>query len=120
MRCRRSPRRLEPAAGTRRVAAPQADEIGAARDATSLQVMQAIYRNPTQPISRRMRVAMAALPFEHPKLSVTAALDGSGFAEEMKAIARAMAFGGSTSAETTATDHTFEHDPSGQTRGHAW
>jgi hypothetical protein len=34
-----------------------------------------------------------------------------------------MAFGGSTSAETTATDHMFEHDPSGQARGHvllAW
>jgi hypothetical protein len=36
---------------------------------------------------------------------------------------RAMAFGGSTSAETTATDHMFEHEPSGQARGHvllAW
>ena len=66
-----------------------ADEIGVGPEATSLQVMQAIYRNPAQPIARRMRAALAALPFEHPKLSATYAVTGErDFAEQMRAIAR--------------------------------
>jgi hypothetical protein len=39
---------------------------------TSLDFLQAIYRSADQPMTRRMRAAIAALPFEHPKLSVTA------------------------------------------------
>jgi hypothetical protein len=46
--------------------------------ATSLDFLQAIYRDARQPMSRRMRAAVAALPFEHPKLSVTAVVEGGG------------------------------------------
>jgi hypothetical protein len=45
---------------------------------TSLSFLQKIYRNPTQPMSRRMRAAMAALPHEHPKLGAVATLSMSG------------------------------------------
>ncbi len=49
-------------------AEPVGDEIELLEDATSLHFMQAIYRDPAQPMTRRMRAAVAALPFEHPKL----------------------------------------------------
>lgn len=52
---------------------------------TSLDFLQAIYRDGYQPISRRMRAAIAALPFENPKLAVVAALGpNSGFAKRLE------------------------------------
>ena len=44
---------------------------------SSLDLLQAIYRCPDQPLSIRMKAAIAALPYEHPKLAVTAVLDGT-------------------------------------------
>ena len=48
---------------------------------TSLSFLQKIYRSPAQPMSRRLRAAMAALPFESPKLAVPALIaNGEDFA----------------------------------------
>lgn len=52
---------------------------------SSLEFLQAVYRDPGQPMQRRMRAAVAALPFEHPKLAVTANIDGGGFAARLEA-----------------------------------
>jgi hypothetical protein len=59
-----------------------------AENETSLSLMQEIYRSAKYPPHMRMRAAQIAIAYEHPKLRVTAALDGSGFAEEMREIAR--------------------------------
>jgi len=52
-----------------------------AADATPLDFLCAVYRDPQQPMQRRMRAAEAALPFIHPKLSVVAI--GGSFASQM-------------------------------------
>jgi hypothetical protein len=40
-----------------------------------LDFLCALYRDPRQPMQRRMKAAIAAAPFVHPKLSVTAVTD---------------------------------------------
>jgi hypothetical protein len=59
-------------------------DIGAG---TSLDLLQAIYRDVDQTISRRLRAARAALPFEHPRLAVAVNVSAEGLAKRM-AIAR--------------------------------
>ena len=51
----------------------------------SLALLQAIYRSPDQPANRRMRAAIAALPFEHPKLSVSTMIGPKDFAAQLEA-----------------------------------
>jgi hypothetical protein len=63
-------------------------EIDLGNAATSLDFLQAVYRDPTQPLHTRMRAAALALPFEHPKLAVVAQLRGEGFAAKLEAAMR--------------------------------
>ena len=58
-------------------------EIALAPDATPLEFLNAVYRDPMQPISLRMRAAIAAAPFVHPKLTVNANIN-SGFASRLE------------------------------------
>lgn len=52
---------------------------------TSLDFLQAIYRDGYQPMPRRMRAAIAALPFENPKLAVIASIGpNTGFAKRLE------------------------------------
>jgi hypothetical protein len=65
---------------------PDAIVVG---EGDSLDLLQAIYRNSAEPIGRRLRAAVAALPFERPKLAVTAHIDGSALGDRLeRAIAR--------------------------------
>ena len=51
----------------------------------SLEFLRSIYQNVQLPLGQRMRAAIAALPFENPKLAVTAMLNGENFAAEIEA-----------------------------------
>ena len=55
------------------------EEIGTVENAHAL--LKAVYQNPEIPLPVRMRAAMACLPFEAPKLQVTAMVSEQGFAE---------------------------------------
>jgi hypothetical protein len=60
----------------------------------SLDLLQKVYRNPKQPITQRIRCAIEALPFEHPKLSAVAhaSLSGNDFATMLdRAVQRSLA-----------------------------
>jgi hypothetical protein len=52
--------------------------------ATSLNLLQAIYRSPLVALSTRMRAAIAAIQFEHPKLAVTATVEAGDFADRLE------------------------------------
>jgi hypothetical protein len=62
-----------------------AEVIELAPGETSLDLLQKIYRSVKQPISRRMRAAALALPFESPKLAVIGHIgEDRSFAERLE------------------------------------
>ena len=56
---------------------PEAIEL--ASDAMSLDLLRAVYRNRDLSLPVRMRAAIEAAPYEHPKLSATAYMSGQDF-----------------------------------------
>lgn len=63
----------------------QSDEVAVGDNASPLDFLTAVYRDPRQPISRRMRAAIEAAPYYHPKLSATAVLhDADTFASRLE------------------------------------
>jgi hypothetical protein len=57
--------------------------IELAPNATSLTLLQTIYRSSALPLMTRMRAALAAIQFEHPKLAVTANIQAGDFADQL-------------------------------------
>jgi len=56
---------------------PERDELDLPPGATSLEFLQ-LYCSPYLPLSTRMQAAIAALQFEHPKLSAAAVVHDDG------------------------------------------
>jgi hypothetical protein len=68
----------------KRVDAMNGENLEVAADATPLDFLCAIFRDPQQPMQRRMKAAIEAAPYYHPKLSATAIMaDGSDFATRL-------------------------------------
>lgn len=63
---------------------PTAQTFELPEHSSSLGLLQSIYRSPAMPLSVRMRAAATALPFEFPKLAVTASFNGADFAAQME------------------------------------
>ena len=57
------------------------DQLEFGPNATSLDLLRAIYRSPQMPLHTRMRAAMACLKHEHPTLGITFQTTNSDFAE---------------------------------------
>jgi hypothetical protein len=79
----------------------------------SLEFLQAVYRNPDLPLSTRMRAAVAALPFESPKLAVTAFVDGASIADRLEQILEQRRRWAEQSGRSPVT---IEHEPAGPAR----
>jgi hypothetical protein len=60
------------------------DEIVLPEDGTSLTLLQKVYRSSGIPLMTRMRAAIAAIQFEHPKLAVTATVQAGDFADQLE------------------------------------
>jgi hypothetical protein len=59
-------------------------EIELPANGTSLDLLRAVYRNPSLALPVRMRAAIAALPHEHPRLAVMAQISEQSFAEVLE------------------------------------
>src|SRR6476659_4992170 len=64
-----------------RIEAQQANALQLGPDAMSIDLLRAVYRNPSIPLPVRIRCAVAALPHEVPRLQVTAQVNEQSFAE---------------------------------------
>ena len=60
------------------------DALAVPANASPLEFFQAVYRSPTQPMGRRIRAAEAAAQYVHPKLAVTAHVDGDQFGARLE------------------------------------
>jgi hypothetical protein len=56
------------------------DQLKLSSDATPLDGLRAIYTNGKIPLSTRLRAMTEAAPYVHPKLAVTASIEGKDFA----------------------------------------
>ena len=59
------------------------DELALPEGATSLNLLQQVYRDPSLPLPTRIRAATACLPHEHPKLAVTTVVNAGDFADQL-------------------------------------
>jgi hypothetical protein len=60
---------------------PAKEELDFPPNGMSIDLLRAVYRNPSIPLPVRIRCAVAALPHEVPRLAVTALVNEQSFAE---------------------------------------
>ena len=60
------------------------NSIGIQPSASRLEFLQAVYCNEDLPLHTRIKAAVEALPFVHPKLAMTAMIDGRDFGAKLE------------------------------------
>jgi hypothetical protein len=60
------------------------NSIGVHPKATPLEFLQAVFCNEDLPLNTRIKAAVEALPFVHPKLAMTAMIDGRDFGAKLE------------------------------------
>ena len=84
-------------------------------EVTPLEFLEAVYINPNLPLNTRLRAAIEAAAYKHPKLSATAiaTMDGKSFSEALeRAITR-------SKSPLPLPAPTIEHDPADMKRPNA-
>src|SRR5262245_50726588 len=76
-------------------------------DTTPLHFLKLVYLSPSVPLSVRMRAAIEAAQFVHPKLAVTAQVNSETFAAALERATR-------RSAKVISQPKAIEHHPSGR------
>jgi hypothetical protein len=72
----------------------------------SIDLLRAVYRNPSIPLSTRIRCAVAALPHEVPRLQVSALVNEQSFAELLdRRLKRIEEMNGQPRTQTQVIDH---------------
>jgi hypothetical protein len=74
-----------------RIEAQQANALRLRPEANSLDLLRAVYRDPSLALPIRMRAAIAALPHEVPRLSMVAQINEQSFAELLERRLKRMA-----------------------------
>jgi hypothetical protein len=85
-------------------AIPGKKSAGRLTEVTPLDFLEAVYCNPNLPLATRLRAAIEASPYKHPKLSATAiaTMDGKSFAETLE---RAIERSKSSHCSTVRSNH---------------
>ena len=92
-----------------RIETQQANSLQLRPNANSLDLLQAVYRNPSIPLPVRIRCAVAALQHEVPRLAVTAVVNEQSFAEILdRRLKKMEAMNGKQQQIEQTIDHTTE------------
>jgi len=80
------------------------------KEITPVDFMEAVYLNPNLPLNTRLRAAIEAAPYRHPKLAVTghAHFEGKDFASQLE---RAIARSRGETPTLLSPPKVVEHDP---------
>jgi hypothetical protein len=87
--------------------------------ATPLEFLQAVYSNEGLPLQARLKAAIEAAQYVHPKLAVTATVNGGDFAVQLdRAVERSRMVEAKPMIEANVSDNVPDNKPHPASNGH--